>query len=264
MAETVVLSGSSLNTYLRCARQWELAYVQRMNRPPSLKMALGTAGHWAAEVDLRPKIETREDLPLDVVLDAFRDSFVKETVDSPEVPDKKETRPLMLDSGIEAMKVWHGQVAPTIQPIMIEEPVQFMLTVSSRQGETNIPWTGTVDCVDEGIIVRDWKFVGKKPDPRSGDYILNMVGYTIGYRELTGGLENGFVLDHVVRTKTPYHFPVIQEGPVPDESIMSFAGIAESVYNSIGAGSFPPTGLKSGACSWCGYKRECGYYQGPK
>lgn len=263
MAETVVLSGSSLNTYLRCGRQWELAYVQRIKRPPSLKMALGTAGHYAAEVDFTQKIESREDLPLDMVLDAFSDSFNKETVDSPEVPAKKETKPLMHASGIEAMKVWHKDIAPTIQPAMVEQPVQFMLSTSVRGGEeTNIPWTGTVDLVDEDVLVRDWKFVGKKPDPRNGDYVLNMVGYAIGYRELTGGLENGVVLDHVVRTKTPYHFKV-ESATVKDESIIAFAGIAESVYNSIGAGSFPPTGLKSGACSWCGFKRECGYYQGP-
>ena len=90
-----------------------------------------------------------------------------------------------------------------------------------------------------------------------------MVGYAIGYRHLTGGLETGIVLDHIVRTKTPYHFQVKSDGPVPDESIFSFAGIVESVHDSIQAGSFPPTGLKSGACSWCGFKRECGYYQGP-
>ena len=140
MAEPVVLSGSSLNTYLRCARQWELAYVQRLKRPPSLKMALGTAGHFAAEVDLKQKIETHQDLPLDMVLDAFRDSWDKETIDSPEVPDKKETKPLMLDSGIAAMKVWHAEVAPDVDPIMVEEPIQFTIN--------DIPWSGTVDLVD--------------------------------------------------------------------------------------------------------------------
>lgn len=219
-------------------------------------MALGTAGHFAAEVDLTQKIKTHEDLPLDVVLDAFSESWDKETVDSPEVPEKKETKPLMHASGIAAMKIWHATVAPDVDPIMVEEPIQFAIN--------GIPWTGTVDLVDRPEKVRDWKFVGKKPDARSQDYVLNMVGYAIGYRQKTGRLETGVVLDHIVRTKEPYHFQVKSDGPVPDESIMSFAGIVESVHGSIQAGSFPPTGLKSGACSWCGFKRECGYYQGPK
>lgn len=261
MAEPVVLSGSSLNTFLRCGRQWELAYVYRLKRPPSLKMALGTAGHAAAEIDMRQKMTSGTDLPLDEVLDAFRDAFAEETVDSPEVPEKKETKPLMLDSGVEAMKVWHKDVAPTVTPIMVEEPVQF--SIATGDGPVR-PYSGTVDLVDDTEKIRDWKFVGKKPDPHSGEYVLNMTGYAIGYRKLTGKLESGVQLDHIVRTKTPYHFPIGDDKPVPDESIVAFADIVESVGGSIDKGAFPPTGLKSGACSWCGYKRECGYYQGRK
>lgn len=251
MAEPVVLSGSSLNTFLRCGRQWELAYVQRLRRPPSLRQARGTAGHYAAEVDMAQKIDSGEDLPLDVVLDAYRDKYVEESVDSPENPDKKETKAAFLDSGVAGVTIWHKTVAPQIQPDMVEQPVQFTVN--------DIPYSGTLDLADKSGKVRDWKFVGKKPDPRSQDYVVNMVGYAIGYRKLTGHVEAGIVLDHVVLTKDPYHFPVEGE-TVPDQSIVSFAGIVESVHDSIQKGSFPPTGLKSGACSWCGYHAECGYY----
>jgi hypothetical protein len=253
MAEPVVLSGSSLNTFLRCGRQWELAYVQRLKRPPSLKMARGTAGHSAAEIDMRHKLETGEDLPLDAVLDAYRDAFVEETADSPENPDKKETKPLFLETGLKGITVWREKVAPTIDPEYVEEPVQFTVN--------GIPYSGTLDLADKERKVRDWKFVGKKPDERSQDYVVNMVGYIIGYRQKTGMLEQGVVLDHLVLTKDPYHFPVVSEGPTPDESIFAFAGIVGSVHDSITKGAFPPTGLKSGACSWCGYKAECGYYR---
>ena len=252
MAEPVVLSGSSLNTFLECAALWELTYVRSLKRPPSLKMALGTSGHAAAEVDLTQKITTHRDLPEDIILDAFRDSFVKESHDSPELPAKKETKAVFLDSGIAAMKVWHKDVAPTVQPTMVEEPVQFRIN--------SIPYSGTIDLVDDQERVRDWKFVGKKPSPRDQKYVLNMTGYAIGYREKTGLVEKGVILDHIVRTQQPYHFPVESKTPVPDESIFAFADIIKTSHDAIQAGSFPPTGIRSGRCSYCPFRgQECRY-----
>lgn len=255
MAEPDVLSGSSLNTYLRCGRQWELAYVHRLRRPPSLRMARGTAGHFAAEVDLRHKLKTGEDLPIEDLLDAYRDSFTKEAIDSPDIPDKKETHETFMASGMEGVKLWRREVAPTFEPEYVEEPLQYTIN--------GVVYTGTLDASDKARKIHDWKYTAKKPDVRSQDYVVNMVGYAIGYRQKFATLESGIVLDHMVLTKTPYHFPVVSEGPVPDESIIAFAGIVGSVHDAIQKGTFPPTGLKSGACSWCGFKKECGYYQGP-
>jgi hypothetical protein len=251
MAEPLVLSGSSLNTFLRCAHQWELGYVRRIRRPPTLKQALGIAGHSAVEKDLEQKVRTRVDLPQDVVLDAFRDSFVREAHDAPETGD--ETKPGMLDSGVAAVKLWHGQVSPTYQPVMVEQHVQFKINGHVVDG--------TVDTVDEAGKIRDHKFVGKKPSS-SDSYILNMTGYAIGYRRLTGNIESGIVLDHMVRTKVPQYVPITSEGPVKDQDIVAYAGIVDTVARTVEAGLFAPTGLKSNACSWCGYNDgTCVYYR---
>jgi hypothetical protein len=251
--EVLVLSGSSLNTFLRCARQWEYAYVYRLKSPPSLKQALGIAAHDALEIDLRQKITTREDLPMDMVLDAFADAFKKEGQDAREKPDKGETRPLFMDSGIAAVRKWHSDVAPLYQPVAVEEHVQFKIN--------DVVIDGTLDARDEDGWIRDHKFVGKKPS--SGEaYVLNMTGYAIGSRVAhPGTIETGIVLDHVVRTKEPYYFPIASEGPVPDRAIRGYAQIVSDVSRSIKAGIFPPTGLKSNACSWCGYKDRCTAYR---
>lgn len=252
MAEPVVLSGSSLNTFLECASLWELLYVRGLRRPPSLKMALGIAGHAAAEVDLKQKITSGRDLPRDEVLDAFRDSFVENSRDSDEFPARKETRHVYLDSGVAAMLVWHKDVAPTVDPVMVEEPVQYTIN--------GVNYSGTIDLVDRKKRVRDWKFVGRKPSPTDQKYVLNMTGYAVGYRYKTGEIESGVVLDHIVRTQTPYHFPVSSDTPVPDQSIQSFAAIVEESYGAIQRGSFPPTGIRSGRCSYCPFRgKECVY-----
>lgn len=244
-----VLSGSSLNTFLRCARQWEYAYVFKFKRPPKLRMVKGTAGHRAAEVHMLAKLETGEDGPLDVALDAFSDAFDVEAQDADEpAQEKAETK----DSGIKEVRFWHKEVAPPIVPAMVEQPISYTIN--------GIPWTGTIDLVDAEQRVRDWKFTGRTPSSADA-YILNMVGYAIGYRVLTGEVESQIVLDHVVGLKTPKHVAIRSDGPVPDQSIAEFARIATDAMRSIQAGIFPANGLKSGACSWCGYRDICPAYK---
>lgn len=248
-----VLSGSSLNTFLRCAKQWEYSYVHRFKMPPALRMVKGTAGHKAAEVHMLAKLETGVDGPVDVALDAFSDSFDEESHDSPEEPDKGLTKASVKDKAVGEVKFWHKEVAPPIIPALIEQPISFIIN--------GVPWTGTMDLVDAERRVRDWKFTGKTPSSADA-YILNMVGYAIGYRTLTGEIESQIVLDHIVGLKEPKYVAIKSDGPVSDQSIIAFADIVDSARRSIEAGIFPPTGLKSGACSWCGYKKICPAFQG--
>lgn len=245
MADPLVLSGSSLNTFMNCAKQWEYAYVQRIKRPPRLKMLLGTAAHTAVEKDLLHKIETGEDLPREEVVDTFRDEFVSLSADS---DDDTDDPGALTDSGIKTIGVWRDVVAPATRPKHVELHVQYKLN--------GIVIDGTLDEVEEDDLIRDWKFTGKTPDRRGGQYLLNMIGYGIGYRQLTGKVESGIQLDFMVRLKQPKHVPVVS-GPIPDESIHAYAGIVDSVVRSIEAGLFPANGLRSGACSWCGYRDIC-------
>lgn len=246
--EPVVMSGSSLNTFLRCARQWEFAYVYRIKRPPRFRMVLGSSAHLAVEVDLKHKVETNEDLPKEAVIQTFVDSFV---VNSQEVEDEDEDVGTYLDSGVASMGLWYDEVAPTVAPVLVEQHGQFTLTTD----DGSIPYDWTADLIDQELRVRDWKFVSKRPS--GGDtYVLNMVGYAVGYRHQTGGIESGVQLDHIVRTKKPYYYP-LGSGPVSDGDIAAFADILAGAYKAIGAGVFPPNGLKSGACSWCGYRDIC-------
>jgi PD-(D/E)XK nuclease superfamily len=164
----------------------------------------------------------------------------------------------MQDSGVKAVQFWHRVVAPTVHPAYVEQHIQFKLN--------GIVIDGTIDEVDADGLIRDHKFVGKKPS--SGEqYVLNMTGYAIGYRQLTGKVERGIVLDHVVRTKEPQHVAIPSDPdkirPVPDQDIVAYADIIDTVSRSIEAGLFPPTGLKSHACSWCGFAKsgDCRYYR---
>lgn len=243
--DETTLSASSVATFLRCPKQWEYAYIYHVKRPPRVKQIVGIAAHEAVEVNYRQKIDSYEDLPVGDVQDAFSTAYDRQKVDV-EAPEEDPGK--AKDSGLLAVAEYHKRVSPKVQPLFVEAPVAFHID--------GIPYSGVVDVVDHEERIRDLKVTSRKPSG-SGDYGINMIGYALGYRMLHGGSEQDLVLDYVVRTKEPYHYPVSNGGPASPEAITAFAGIIASVSSAIKAGSFPPNGLSSGACSWCGYADIC-------
>lgn len=243
-----IFSASSISTFMRCGKQWEFAYVYAYKRPPTLRAVIGNAAHEAVEVNYRQKMETGDDLPVDDVKEAFSDSFERQMSDEVYFDDEEAERPgEAKDSGYKVIDRYQKEVAPPIQPLMIEEQVRFRIN--------GIPFSGYIDLVDQKRRVRDLKTVKRKPS--KNDYALNMIGYAVGYRQKTGETETGVVLDYMVRTQKPYYNPVPSEGPVPPAAIAQFAEVVTGVAEAVKKGVFLPTGLNNNACSWCGYKEIC-------
>lgn len=248
MAGLPLLSASSVTTFLRCGQQWYFSYVAAIKSPPTLKQTRGLAVHKAVEVNMRQKITSRTDMPVDDVVDAYSTEF---DVISGEVEEDLHELGEYKDSGVKLTRMHTRIVAPEVQPVWVEQPVQFSLN--------GIPFSGQVDLLDEESRIRDTKTTARKPMPDS--YGLNMTGYALSFRQLTGTIETDTMLDYLVATKKPYYLPIMAGGPVSDEEIVRFANVVENVAASIKAGRFVPNGLVSGACSWCGYKAICPAYQ---
>jgi hypothetical protein len=251
LADEQVFSGSSINTFMRCAKQWEYAYVYELKRPPSIRQVLGIAAHSAAELNYAQKIQSGENLPLDDVTDAFVTAFDAAAPDAE--ADREESAGEAKDSGVKAVTVYHEKVAPEVQPVWVEH--EGVIDVDG------IPYGYTIDLVDQHDRVRDLKNVKRKPTERGTTYLLSMVGYALGFRAEMGHKESEVVLDHIVRTQRPYHLPIVSDGPISDGAIGQFAGILKMVSQAIREGIFLPTGLQSHACSWCGYQDICEAYQ---
>lgn len=246
MSDITVLSGSSLATYLRCGLQWEFAYVKRIRRPPRVRMVIGTAAHEAIEVNYRQKRETFVDLPEADVLDAFATAYDREVVEAEDDEDKGEAK----DDGIKLTQIYQTEVAPKVQPVLVEEPMQALVN--------GIPYSGVIDLTDQNNRIRDTKTSAKAPDESM--YRLSMTGYAVLFREHSGTEESGITLDYLIRTKKPYYLPV-EGGAVDDGELGRFAGVLEAVSDGINAGSFPPNGLLNRSCSWCGYADICPAYR---
>jgi RecB family exonuclease len=251
MPNEVVLSASSVTTFLRCGQQWYFAYVMELKRPPTVRQLLGTAAHSAIELNMLQKVDTKTDLAEALVLDAFSDAYDAVV---PEVEDPEEDPAKAKDSGIGLLRLHHREVAPKIQPVLVEEPVQFRVN--------GHPFSGVVDLVDDRDRIRDWKTTRRRPTNES--YMLNMTGYALGYRQATGKQESEVVLDYLVRTKVPSYVPIPSGGPISKTAVVQFASIVGQVADAISAGTFMPNGLINNACSWCGYQSICPAYNGRK
>ena len=257
MTDPIILSGSSINTFLRCGQQWAFAYIDKLKAPPNLKQVVGIATHKAVEVNMTQKVTTKLDLPTNDVLDAFSASYDEQLPDV-EAADPKEVGKSK-DSGIAVTRIYHTEVAPPIQPLWVEQEVQF--AIDDR------PYSGVIDLVEvrqggvfgEDYVIRDTKTTGRKP---SGDgHAVAMTGYAVAFRHLTGRVEHDIVLDYLVRTAKPYYLPVANQGPIRDATIAQFGAIVGDVGRTIDAGNFIPNGLQNNACSWCGYTNVCPAYK---
>ena len=259
----LILSASSVGTYLRCPKQWEFAYVYKERRAPTIKQALGIAAHDAYDRDMTAKLATGENWPESLVLDAFstsydakwREGFTRLKADEEDPGEAK-------DQQIRVVRMYRRNLAPLIEPIMVEQ--SFMIEVN------DVLYSGTLDLasidrmmvnpdtIRETIKVRDWKNTAQKPSDTS-KYVFGMIGYALGYRAITGTPEDEVQIDYLVRYKKQYpgYFPVSSGGPVGPSAIDSFATTLREVRDSIMKGSFFPAGLQNGACSWCGYKAIC-------
>lgn len=209
-------------------------------------MVLGVAAHEAVETNYRQKLGTKLDLPISDVTDAFADAFSRLTEDVEDDPE--ESMGAAKDSGVTLVKEYQKVVAPTVQPLFVEQEVQFRLD--------SVPYTGFIDLVDQNRQVRDLKTTKRKPSDRTS-YALAMTGYAVGYRQLTGHVEAGVTLDYMVRTQKPYYYPASSAGPITDVAIAGFSQILTGVSERVQRGIFLPTGLNHGACGWCGYRDIC-------
>lgn len=243
MAEPLVLSGSSVATYQRCPQWWYFEYIKRLVRPPRIQMARGLAAHEAIELDLKHRLKTWEDLPREQVVEHFIDRFAEYARDAYVPP--RETKDDIFRRGVLAVGAWYDNVAPTTFPLFVE--------VNGRFKVDDVLYDWTADLIDTEFIVRDWKFVGKKPQPGSPfspDYTVPMRGYTIGARTELGLVDAGWQIDYMVCTLHPYLLSDRHES-LDQADIDDFRNVVTETHDRIMEGQFPPKGLGNNSCSWC-------------
>lgn len=259
-----VLSASSLKSFFRCPRQYEFSHIQRIKAPPSIKLQLGIAVHAGAEHNFRQKLETRTDEPIADTLDAFSSTYdygVQEIEKPDEDPGKAK------DQGVQLTKLYHiggwdqPAVAPDIQPLWVERNTTFRVRSSHDDGcdgngtcKCGVPFSATIDLVDEARQIRDMKSTAKTPS--QGQHLMQLAGGAIGFEAETGEQANDLIIDYLIRTKIPKYHQERWGGKVDRQMKKVFAQQVEVAHRMINEGTFPATAAEAGPggpCSWCGY-----------
>lgn len=255
MANPLILSGSSLNVFIECPRQWMYAYIWAKAMPPSYKMALGIAAHEAVDVALKGLLYDKTLPPLPLLIDIFDAHWAEITRDSrPKNNQPAESAEAHRKSGHQALGFYFRQIAPTIDVVAVEEPMAVTIN-----GHT---WTGTIDLIDRmpdgRLRLRDHKFTSKTPD-NTDRYKWPMIGYYLGATAKYGEIA-AVQVDYVIRgnqNKPPTFMPILIE--VTKQDILDFATEIEEAVAGINAGRFPPLGRETLACRWCPYRKVCKY-----
>lgn len=251
------ISFSRLNMLWRCGEQYRRRYVKNEIIPPGINLIVGSATHDSIEKNLQNKIDKKELLTADVVADIARDG-VTARIDNQEIKLSEEeqsagltaTKGTAVDTAVGLSRLHHGQLAPIIEPVTIEDP--FKLKISGTEHIIN----GRIDIVEPAAI-RDTKTTSMV---RSGaaDQSLQLTMY--GLAKLTSGQEiKSYKIDNLVKTKVP-KVVTLETTRTKADFEMLLRRIANGV-KQIDAGIFPPSNPENWWCSkkWCGFHDSCPY-----
>lgn len=199
--EKLLIRPSSIGTFLDCSARFRFQSIDRIVVPKALALAFGSAIHRPLEVNFKQKINTRQDLPTEQMIDEFSAAFEVETQEvEPNAffeTDKGETK----DLGVRMISVYHNTMSPRIQPLHTELRFEGKL---NDGGETDLEVTlsGQIDLIDSSHTLIDHKTTSRTPSSISEGYVLQQTSYKLLAE--THGIEIvDNRIDYLIKKKQP-------------------------------------------------------------
>ena len=246
MREDKHLSYSQINTYRTCPMRYYFRYIKGLKIPPPWAIPLGKSVHQGIGYNLKQKIQTRQDLPLPQVLDAYDFAFESQTQGEVDWQDKK--RGMVKDMGVGLVGVHHRDCSPLVQPIAVEDKVKIPFE------NVDYCFLAYLDLIDENSIIIDLKTSQKSPNKAKAVTSDQLTAYALAYRVKYGKAEKGMRLDYLVNTKTPKYQPLPARRT--SQEIDAFLEIVSRVQEGIEKEVFYPCSEDNWVCN----PRSCGYY----
>jgi putative RecB family exonuclease len=241
------LSSSQVNMYLRCPAQYYFRYCRGLKLPPTAPLTRGKCVHSGAEYNYKHKLQTRQDRPVQEVLE-YVDAEFEEAREATDWQDKDPGQ--VKDETIALAETYHTQVATKIQPYFVEKGFTFEVP------GLGIPYQVYLDLVDEDLVIRDTKTSGRTPAKTAIAQSLQLTSYHLCFQMLTGFPPAGVALDYVVANKTPKI--VTLTGKKTEADVERFLGTVERVADAITKDVYFPN-ENNFMCSpdRCGYWDVC-------
>lgn len=245
------LSVSQVSMYLRCALAYEWRYVRDIIRPPGFALVEGKAMHRALEMGLREKMTVGSVTPIDVLLDAWRDTW---TTSKTEVEDwgedgEQKTVRTIEDRGRALIKLYHTEHLPKRDPTGVEQ--RFWM----EMGEQRIPILGYVDLIDKenldgihGPTVVDHKVVKAAKSQSDADSDMQLTLYAHATRTPRVRFDS-FCKTLKPKIKTTRSIRTVQD-------VRWVSHVFDAVAQNISKGIFIPTD----PANWQCLPKYCGYY----
>ena len=252
------ISKSSLLMFLRCPAQFERRYINEEIIPPGISARRGGAIHKAAQINHEQKLTSREDLPVGDLQDAARDYYVQTVkergvfIPKERLSEKTALLNEGLNTSIRLTQLYREEVAPTIQPVLVEEKMEIDVGMA-------LPITGILDVYTEDKRLPDFKSADKSPAKGVADKSLELTFYAGLVADKTGEWPEEVSLDYLVNNKTPkYDQQKSKRGPVDWANLLLRVQL---MIRQVQTGLFPPCDPSSWICSptWCGYWQTCKY-----
>ncbi|RKY09319.1 MAG: hypothetical protein DRP56_02790 [Planctomycetota bacterium] len=246
-----------INAWSMCGERVRRRWIEGDIIPPGIAARIGTGVHSGADVNYSAKIKTGEDEPLDVVLDAARDGYVKSVSDNGVFfpPEEKPSAQKQLEDGIDTVveltRLYREECAPQVLPILVEEEI-FL-----NDPDLDIPFRGTLDVLADDRALRDIKTSARKWPQSKADTSVQPTLYNELVKEKTGSYPERIVYDIFTKTKKPaYQVMETTRQPGDFETLKLRVKL---MMQSITAGIFPPAEPGHWCCSpkWCGYYYSC-------
>ena len=225
------LSVSQINTYLRCPLQYYFSYIREIKNPPKAAMMLGSSVHKALEYNYKQKIKSGKDLKPADVMECYDEEFNKRGLDV-EWKEEKEKKEVFKDQGLRLLEKYQIEVAPTIQPLMVEQKYEIQL---EGLGKT---FMGFLDLVDTKFVITDHKTTARTPSDISADHNLQLIGYSMLYRAENKEQEAKSRIHYLIKTKEPKIMAIDKK--VTKKEIDRFLRTVSSVAKAISDENFYP------------------------
>lgn len=254
------LSPTQLELFAKCPEAYRRRYILAERIPPGIAALKGTGVHRGAQHNMAQKRETREDLPVDQIVEAAVAAFEAETHGgysmTPEETKigRKKLIGTAKDDVVAMARVHAEQQAPDYQPVLVEELVRILLPNSPRD------LLGVIDLTDERDRLVDFKTSGKKKTQNDADTSIQLTTYAVAFKAKTGRDPSEVRLDTITRSKNETARDVVRSTRGPAD-FAALAARINVVNASIDAGLFPPATPGAWWCSakWCGYHSTCPY-----
>ena len=256
-----VLRQSGLLDMEMCGWSYYLTHIENHTHHTTFAQLRGLAPHAAREENLRQKIETHTDLPVDDVTDAARDYVVEQFAEKEIIPDPEQTglakatvQSQAIDLSVKLARGDYKHYQTMIQPKAVE------LSLEVDIPEAPFRLGGIIDAVETSEWISDCKTSNRTPPAKTAEQSEQLSLYSILYWAHYKRRPKGMRLDYIVDLKG--EAKPVQLITYPSEAreqavLQRFM----AAWEVIQAGTFMPCPSSFWKCSpvYCEHYARCKY-----